>query len=204
LHTRNLTPAAKPVPPVPKQAAAAPPPASALGSKIISDFPEIFAEFRRKKFSLLWRGGRDGFRARDFHSRCDGHANTLTLIEDTNGNIFGGFTPLKWESPENNCWKADPSLKSFVFTLKNPHSVPARRFALKAEKKDKAIWCRSERGPHFWDIGVDDDCNATDSSNNTPWFGFNYTDDPRLDGKTFLTGSKTFQVKEIEVFEITD
>jgi hypothetical protein len=51
------------------------PPIPALDSVIISDFPEIFAEFRRKKFSLLWRGGRDGFGARDFHSRCDGHAN---------------------------------------------------------------------------------------------------------------------------------
>jgi GTPase SAR1 family protein len=27
---------------------------------------------------LLWRGSRDGFRSRDFHRRCDGHANTLT------------------------------------------------------------------------------------------------------------------------------
>jgi hypothetical protein len=33
----------------------------------------------------------------------------------------------------------DPSLKSFVFTLKNPHDVSPRRFALKAEKKDRAI-----------------------------------------------------------------
>jgi hypothetical protein len=64
-----------------------------LDSAIISDFPKIFDEFRRKKFSLLWRGGRDGFSARDFHNHCDGHANTLTLIKDTNGNIFGGFTP---------------------------------------------------------------------------------------------------------------
>jgi hypothetical protein len=60
-----------------------------LDSVIISDFPKIFAEFRGKQFPLLLRGGRDGFGARDFHDRCDGHANTLTLIEDTDGNIFG-------------------------------------------------------------------------------------------------------------------
>jgi hypothetical protein len=53
---------------------------------------------------------------------------------DTNGNIFGGFTPVKWDSYTGH--KADPSLKSFLFTLKNPHNFPARRFALKAEKKD--------------------------------------------------------------------
>jgi hypothetical protein len=36
---------------------------------------------------------------------------------------------------------ADPTLKSFFFTLKNPHNFPARKFALKAEKKGQAIYC---------------------------------------------------------------
>jgi hypothetical protein len=82
-----------------------------LDSLIISDFPKIFAEFQRKRFSLLWRGSRDGFKAQEFHRRCDGHANTLTVILDTKGNIFGGFTPVKWESVEggNPGWCADSS-----------------------------------------------------------------------------------------------
>jgi hypothetical protein len=58
---------------------------------------------------------------RDFHSRCDGYASTLTVILDTRGNVFGGFTPVEWESRawngkfgnKNNCFKADPSLKGF-------------------------------------------------------------------------------------------
>jgi hypothetical protein len=109
--------------------------------------------FRRS--SLLWRGSRDGFGVRAFHSRCDGHANTLVLIQDTEGNIFGGFTPVKWESRPYSLYnKVDQSLKSFLFTLKNPHNVPARKFALKAGKKNKAICCNSLRGPHFRDIWV--------------------------------------------------
>jgi hypothetical protein len=67
-----------------------------LDSAIISDFPEILNELPGKCLSPLWRGSRDGFRARNFHSRCDGHANTLTVILDTDGNIFGGFSPLEW------------------------------------------------------------------------------------------------------------
>jgi hypothetical protein len=206
-----------PTPPVQKHTAAAAVPAPnlppALGSVIISNFPEIFGEFRGKRFSLLWRGGRDGFGARDFHSRCDGHANTLTLIEDTDGNIFGGFTPLMWESrewnwrrgKENNCVKADTSLRSFIFTLKNPHNVPARRFALKAEKKDEAINCRSDYGPIFGsgtDLYVYNNCNANAGSGT--FLGSSYTPDTGLNKKTFFTGSPTFKVKEIEVFEITD
>jgi hypothetical protein len=64
-----------------------------LNSRIISNFPERFAEFRVKHFEKLWRGSRDGFGASAFHRRCDGHANTLTMILDTKGNIFGDFTP---------------------------------------------------------------------------------------------------------------
>jgi hypothetical protein len=69
-----------------------------LNSVMISDFGEIFAEFGEKQFSLLWRGSRDGFGAEAFHDRCDGHANTLTIIQDTDGHIFGGFTPMVAEA----------------------------------------------------------------------------------------------------------
>jgi hypothetical protein len=173
----------------------------ALDSAIISDFPGIFSEFRGKRFPLLWRGGRDGFGKRDFHDRCDGHANTLTLIEDTDGNIFGGFTPVEWESREGRCWKADPNLKSFLFTLKNPHNVPARRFALKAAMK--AINCDPGWGLCFGDdIGVSDNSNANTLSATS--LGYSYTNDTGLDEDTVFTGAFNFQVKEIEVFEIND
>jgi hypothetical protein len=200
--------------PIPKPAVPSvptPPQAPAgFASVIVADFPALFAEFRGKRFTLLWRGGRNGFGARDFHRRCDGHANTLTLIEDTAGNIFGGFTPVEWESRKydpkvfgRNCYKADPSLKSFVFTLMNPHNFRARKFALKAEKKDEAIYCHSSKGPYFYGgSAVANDCNAnTDSW--TVNFGDSYANDTGLYGKTFFTGSEHFTVKEIEVFKIT-
>jgi hypothetical protein len=72
--------------------------AERLDSLIVSNFPEIFSDFRGKDFKLLWRGSRNGFEVQEFHRRCDGHSNTLTVILDTNGNLFGGFTPLEWES----------------------------------------------------------------------------------------------------------
>jgi hypothetical protein len=181
-----------------------------LDSVIVSDFPEIFSELRGKRFSLLWRGGRDGFGADDFHYGCNGYANTLTVILDIDGNVFGGFTPVEWESRVwnwkggklNNCYKADESLKSFLFTLKNPHRIAARRFALQAEKKDEAISCNYELGPNFCDIGVSDQCNANTRSFTS--FGHSYTNDTGLVGKRLFTSSEYFQVKEIEVFKITD
>jgi hypothetical protein len=182
-----------------------------IGSTIISDFPAIFAEFSAKRFQILWRGSRDGFKAFDFHVRCDGHANTLTVILDTDGNIFGGFTPVAWESRvhngkggnESNCWKGDDSGRSFLFTLKNRHNVGARRFALKEEMKHQAIVCNLDRGPHFSDIGVTSECNAN-SKSFASYFGMSYTNDTGVDGGALFTRSKTFKVKEIEVFEIID
>jgi hypothetical protein len=128
------------------------------------------------------------------------------VILDTEGNIFGGFTPVKWES--SGFSKADDSLKSFVFTLKNPHNIPARRFALKAEEKHKAIECDSECGPAFGggfggcDIVAQDNCNENTDS----WtsLGITYTNDTGLDNEIVFTGSQYFQVKKIEIFEITD
>jgi hypothetical protein len=46
------------------------------GSAIVSDFLAICAEFRGKRFSLLWRGGLDRFGALTFQALCDCHANT--------------------------------------------------------------------------------------------------------------------------------
>jgi hypothetical protein len=137
------------------------------------------------------------------------------VILDTKGNIFGGFTPLKWESRvhngkwgnDDNCYKADDSLKSFLFTLKNPHNIPARRFALKAEEKDHAIICRFGYGPNFGqdsfarDVAVRDNCNAHTA--NSTYFGRSYANDTGLDNRIVFTGSFDFQVAEIEVFEIT-
>jgi hypothetical protein len=174
-----------------------------MDSAIISDFPEIFTEFRGKHFQLLWRGSRDGFGASDFHGRCDGHANTLTVILATNGSIFGGFTPAAWDSRkptdqlQTNCFTADDSLKSFLFTLKNPHNVAAQRFALKAGHAEHAIICNSSSGPCFYDIGI----TGTDGN---AYFGYAYTNDTGVDGYKFFTGSRHFEVNEIEVFEITD
>jgi hypothetical protein len=185
---------------------------SGWNSAIVSGFPALFGDFRKKQFTLLWRGSRDGFLARSFHRRCDGHANTLTVILDTKANIFGGFTPVEWESRTDDddfeyfwrhCFKTDPSLKSFLFTLRNPRNFPARRFPLKAEKKDQAIGCWSYCGPDFGDIGVSENCNRNGTSY-TCSFGDSYTNDTGLKGELFFTGSAHFQVKEIEVFEITD
>jgi hypothetical protein len=125
------------------------------------------------------------------------------VILDTKGNIFGGFTPVEWESPKTSKFKTDDNLKSFLFTLKNPHNIPARIFALKPEGKELAIQCQSGEGPiiGYCDIYVSNSCNT--STKSSLYLGNCYTNDTGLAATIVFTGSSNFQVKEIEVFEIT-
>jgi hypothetical protein len=177
----------------------------AWDSLIVSEFPPLFEEFRAKRFNLLWRGSCDGFTAREFR-RCDGRANTLTLISDINGNVFGGFTPVEWESPASWKWKVNNSLRSFLFTLRNPHGVPPRKFALRAEERQKAIYCDATCCAVFGtgcDMYVYDNCSANRNSRTctaTHWGDRVYANDTTFGD--FLTGTEKFTVKEIEVFEI--
>jgi hypothetical protein len=165
-----------------------------VDSLIIGGLPPLFEEFVRKRFNLLWRGSRDGFTAKQFHRRCDGRANTLTLIADTDGNVFGGFTPVEWESrkwngkggEENNLFKCDNSLRSSLFTRRNPHGVPPRKFAPKEEMKQYAIVCNSALGPVFGGgIVVSDNCNANIYSHTrigTNWSDRMYANDSAVRG----------------------
>jgi hypothetical protein len=108
-----------------------------------------------------------------------GHVNALTVVLNTEGNILGGFTPVECESrlwngkggDEDSCWKVDDSQKSFLFTLKNPHNIAARRFALKAQMKDQAILRDSKFDPCIGagaDISVSDSCNPNTLTPLTP------------------------------------
>jgi hypothetical protein len=169
-----------------------------LDSLIVWGVPDILPEFAPRRFVLLWRGSRDGFTGKDFHERCDGRPNTLALMRDAGGSLFGGFTPLAWDSGSPAHWKGDDSLQTFVFTLKNPHGVTERRFALKPEEKEKAIFCDANFGPCF---GADGELAVRDGGR-TSDFGHAFRNDTGRDGRTLLAGSETFALKEIEVFEI--
>jgi hypothetical protein len=93
--------------------------------------------------------------------------------------------------------KCDDSLKSFVFTVKNPSGIAPRRFLLKEDRKGLAIWTRLGCGPVFGCAPADFAVTAHSTE-----LGYSYLNDTGLDGKTLLTGSPEFSIKEIEVFEI--
>jgi hypothetical protein len=157
------------------------------------------------KWTLLYRGTRDGFSAKAFHSKCDNHSNTLTLLK-AKGNefIFGGFTTVDWEACEwpGKC-KSDPN--AFIFSLTNKDNKPLK-MKVKPNDHQCAIYCHPEFGPRFGfdgDICIANNANTTmDSYSNLsrsyihPEYEF-CTDE----AQSFLAGSPEFQLDEIEVYE---
>jgi hypothetical protein len=171
----------------------------AIDSQIISTTPRIFSVFRGKTFRLLYRGSRDGFEASTFHSRCNGHPNNVTLILSTNNCIFGGYTPLAWSSRASAV--PDPSLTSFLFTIRNPHNLPAQIFRLRIA--DQAIYDYDYYGPVFGggnEIYIYDKCSTSTSSSAN--LGTTYANNTGIDGNQVLAGAQGFTVKEIEVFDL--
>ena len=151
-------------------------------------------------WKLHYRATRDGFTARNFHSKCDGIENTLTIIKSEHGNIFGGFAGEAWNS--RNRFVDDA--RAFVFSLVNKENKP---FKVKSAGI-YAIRCFSSRGPSF---GIGDIFIASDSNLNRESFssfGDNYKhaayQNRSEKAKSIPAGSHNFQTVEIEVFVATN
>jgi hypothetical protein len=154
----------------------------------LADFPEIFDEFRGKRFWLLWQSGRDGFGAHNFQVRCDGHANTLTVILDIRGNIFDGFLPVGFETAKAAF--VPKGLCNYLFTLKNAQGVPARKFWLR-DTVNKYPTCDHDCGPIFRSISICDKCDEA-SDSYTGYFGEDSTNDTGFPGATFFGRKSLF------------
>jgi len=64
---------------------------------------------------LLYKGSEDGFKAENFHQKCDGKGATLTLVSTADGYVFGGFTTRSFQSPEK--WERISDGEAFCFSL---------------------------------------------------------------------------------------
>ena len=68
------------------------------------------------KFQLLYRGSKDGFTSKNFHSLCDNKAPTLMIMKSDKGQVFGGYTSETWNV--DNKYKNDSTAFLFSLTLK--------------------------------------------------------------------------------------
>ena len=94
------------------------------------------------KFKKIFTLSINGSSYEDFHKYCDNKGPTLTLVKTTNNKIFGGFTPLNWESG-NDLLKVDKNNQTFIFSLDL-----MKKFDMINNEK-AAIYCDKMKGPIF-------------------------------------------------------
>ena len=140
-----------------------------------------------KKYTLLFRASKDGFKAGNFHSKCDGKNNTVTLVEATNGKRFGGFTDAAWD--QSNSYKTGSN--GFIFSLDDKSIYYNKNSAYN-------IYCNSIYGPTFgggFDFRLCDNCDSSNSSYDNS--GHSY----ETNGKKYaMAGEYNFFVKDYEVY----
>jgi hypothetical protein len=186
-----------------------------LTPKLSFDLVRLCEFSTHQKWKLLYRGSRDGFGARNFHSKCDGHSRTLTIIRSLGTkNIFGGYTEACWDVKGGNCFDE----KAFIFSLINNESKPCK---IKISKPSNAIHCRPHFGPvfggsHFNEKGeetlrgdlricgkvcgvtglLEDSYSYLGENYKHPLYGFGTNE-----ANSFLAGSWRFKIDEIEIYQ---
>ena len=146
--------------------------------------------------SLIYRASKDGFKALDFHSKCDYKSNTITIIKNNLNFIFGGY--MAANRSNNASWIEDKN--AFVFSLRKKGISNSKVFPVKSPQY--AIDGSRGYGPIFGqDILIVDESNVQKGS--YTHLGNKYNYEELEDPKNYLSGNwKNWVVTEIEVYEI--
>ena len=131
--------------------------------------------------------------ASSFHQKCNSIPNTISIIQTTKGNKFGGYTEKTWENHSGGTWIKDD--KSFVF------SIDYMKIYNHVNGTD-AILHNNDYGPTFDcciyprnDFSKNENYTSNKNNGNKRYSGFN-RDCELNDGEPY------FSVSEIEVFQI--
>ena len=151
------------------------------------------------KWKLTYRATEHGFGFDDFHSKCAGKKNCLTIVKSENGNVFGGYIDGAWNKLDE--WMNDEN--AYLFSLINKDNNPLKMKCSFPENaavgpRDTYIQCY---GGGFGDLPLSADSNVDDSFLN---LGYSYEHPEYAYGSTeaneFLAGSEYFKTLEIEMY----
>ena len=141
------------------------------------------------KFKLLYKGTTDGDTIEVFHNKCDNQYPTISIIESTDGQIFGGYTTKSWD--KNNL-KDIPDPDSFLFNLNNTKKYPVSN-----DKGLMSNYICDFGGKNFHELYL---CNQYFSNNGKcdNGNGFNFKNYELSGGKS------SFKIKEVEIYKVIE
>jgi len=174
-----------------------------LGSDEVSQILKWISG-NKKPWKIIYKATVDGFTASSFRTKCSMKGPTITVIKSTNGNIFGGYTPLNWKASGS---QYEFDTKSFLFSFKNKDIGKCKiQIPNTGSSGQYSIYQEGSYGPVFgggFDLYICDNCSTTNSSYSnlgysfTPPSGYSYG---ATNTQNYLAGSYNFTVSEIEVF----
>lgn len=146
------------------------------------------------QWALLYRASRDGPTAESFHRLCDDRGPTYVVIRSTTGHLFGGFAAAAWNSTRAG-YQVDAD--AFLFTLANPHGLPATRYPVAVPSL--ATYCLPRCGPCF---GLDVFVPAAFEHASIK-FPSSYADSTGLSDRTFTGHPESWHLADLEVFGLS-
>ena len=143
------------------------------------------------KLELIYKATVDSDFSNAFHSKCDNHSPTITIIKTDQGLRFGGYTTKTWNYDEE-CKTDD---EAFLFSMDYKKKYLINKYT------DCAIYCHPEYGPTFgegFDLCLCDNYMGVNGS---------YSNFPKSYGKGNptheLTGKNpNFRIAYVEVYQI--
>ena len=146
------------------------------------------------RFNMLFNTVNDGDSSSTYHYYCDGVFPTVTVVVDTSGRRFGGYSTHDFcQSPIGSNYSRAPD--SFIFNLTNN-----KKFELNNNLNTSAIFRHNSYGPTFG--GGHDLCIANQCISNTSSYcnksSYNTGNNNLLDGN----GQTSFQVSNYEVYQV--
>ena len=149
------------------------------------------------KFNMVFNTNKDGSSASTFHYYCDGVSPTVTIVRDTNGNKFGGYTTSTWNQPgPGGSYARDQN--AFIFNLsKKIKYLQTDKFV------QRSIYRHNSYGPVFgsgYCLYLADSCTGNTSSYTNTYSCY------KTDGKNLIgnSGQTTFQVSYYEVYHVIE
>ena len=145
------------------------------------------------KYNLVYRATKHGHFPEDFHNKCDGKNNTITIIKTEKGMKFGGYINYAWDSKSE--WIIDYE-DCFIFSLNH------RKIYNPIKGKNKYFFYKGF-GPNFAEFGTEDNLfqntslNVNDKRKANEYFS-GFTSDYEING-----GKQQFKAVEIEVLQIS-
>ena len=140
---------------------------------------------------LLYRASRDGFSHTTFRKKCSNLGPTLTIINDANGRVFGGFVDGSWSPNDDNT--EIRSSKAFVFLVCGDRGA-VNHVKAKLRREEAAAFNRTGFGPCF---GA---CEAT--AGNFPLSVAVDDKEVYLNASFFASNMTSSNVRELEVYQV--